>query len=318
MTEVVTAQPAAGRLRLPNGLRRALRLVVPLALIGLVWTLVDSDDALARLRGVEVGWLIGAVLAANLQTILSALRWRLVARALEVPLALGQAVREYYVSQLVNQTLPGGVVGDAARAVRSRHGATLMRAGQAVVVERLLGQVALVLVTFAGFALALSFPGGIAWPDPAFWAVAGVGLVLAALVMARSWLGQLPGMWRLGPILRAGVLAPGIWQRQIALGLGIVACNLAIFDLCARATGTALPIEAVVTLIPLILAAMLLPVTVGGWGWREGAAAGLFPLVGAGSGAGLAASISFGLVLLISSLPGALWIFGARSRVASE
>ncbi len=318
MTETVVSGTSPQRTHLPRWLRSLLRLAVPLVLIAAIWAIVDSDDALARLRGVEVGWLVGAILTANLQTVLSALRWRLVARTLGVPLAFGQAVREYYVSQLVNQTVPGGVVGDAARAVRSRHGATLMRAGQAVVVERLLGQAALVAVTLSGFALALSFRGGIAWPDPAGWAVAGTVVAVAGVVLSRARLAEFPVLWRLGPILRAAVLAPGVWQRQVALGLAIVACNLAIFVFCARATGTVVPIEAVVTLIPLILAAMLLPVSIGGWGWREGAAAGLFPLIGAGSGAGLAASIAFGLVLLISSLPGALWILGPRSRVEGE
>ncbi len=312
MTEA--AIPGPRRARVPRWLRAVLRLAVPLVLIAVVWSLVDGDDTLARLRGAGFGWLLAAAVAANLQTMLSALRWRLVARALGVPLAMGQAVREYYVSQLVNQTVPGGVVGDAARAVRSRHGATLLRAGQAVVIERMLGQVALAVVTLAGFALALTFPGGIAWPDATGWTVAALVVALVGLVLARAWLGQLPVLWRLVPTLHAAVLAPSVWQRQVGLGLCIVVCNLAIFAFCARATGTALPIEALVTLIPLILAAMLLPVTVGGWGWREGAAAGLFPLIGASAGAGLAASLAFGLVLLVSSLPGALWVMGARSR----
>jgi glycosyltransferase 2 family protein len=318
MTGVPTPELAQRRLRLPAGLHRALRLAVPLILIGVIWGFVDSEDTIARLRAAEVGWLIVAVLAANVQTVLSAVRWRLVARTLGVPLALGQSVREYYVSQLVNQTVPGGVVGDATRAVRSRHGTTLMRAGQAVVIERMLGQLALMAVTLTGFAVALSFPGGIGWPERAGWAVAVLVAGLGVLVLARARLGALPVIWRMVPVLRATVLAPGVWQRQMALGLCIVACNLAIFAFCARATGTELPIEAVVTLVPLILAAMLLPIGVGGWGWREGAAAGLFPLIGAGAGAGLAASLAFGLVLLFSSLPGALWILGAKSRVAAE
>ena len=56
----------------------------------------------------------------------------------------------------------------------------------------------------------------------------------------------------------------------------------------------------------LLLGWMLVPLTIGGWGLREGTAAALFPLVGGSGEAGLAASIAFGLVLLASSLPGAI------------
>jgi uncharacterized membrane protein YbhN (UPF0104 family) len=86
-----------------------------------------------------------------------------------------------------------------------------------------------------------------------------------------------------------------------------VACNLAAFAFCARATGTSLGPLATVAIVPLILTAMLLPLSVGGWGWREGAAAALFPVAGFGAGAGLAASVAFGIVILIAAAPGALW-----------
>jgi len=64
----------------------------------------------------------------------------------------------------------------------------------------------------------------------------------------------------------------------------------------------------VVTLIPLILTAMLIPLSVAGWGWREGAAAALFPLAGAAPDAGLAASAAFGALMLAAAMPGALWL----------
>ena len=66
--------------------------------------------------------------------------------------------------------------------------------------------------------------------------------------------------------------------------------------------------------VPLILLTMILPLTVSGWGLREGAAAGLFPLIGASAQAGLAASLAFGLMFLASTLPGLLVLL-ARRRV---
>jgi hypothetical protein len=70
--------------------------------------------------------------------------------------------------------------------------------------------------------------------------------------------------------------------------------------------------EAIMVLVPLILSAMLIPATIGGWGFREGAAAALFPLAGASASAGFATSVAFGLVILAASLPGLPVLLQAR------
>jgi hypothetical protein len=64
----------------------------------------------------------------------------------------------------VNQLLPGGVLGDVGRAVRARGQAGFARAGNSVLMERLWGQIALLLVT-AGAVLAVALaPGGLEPP----------------------------------------------------------------------------------------------------------------------------------------------------------
>ena len=91
---------------------------------------------------------------------------------------------------------------------------------------------------------------------------------------------------------------------QVALSLLIVALNLAAFVLAARATGVALDPADALLAVPLVLAAMLVPLSVAGWGYREGAAAAVFPLIGASAAAGVSASVVFGAVVLVASLPG--------------
>jgi uncharacterized membrane protein YbhN (UPF0104 family) len=297
---------------------RLLRLALPVALLALLWHLADGPAVLARLAGSDPAWLLAALVMTNLQTLLSALRWRLTAARLGLPLSLGSAVGEYYLGALVNQTLPGGVLGDAARAVRSRQNG-LRIATQAVVIERLTGQIALLLVTLTGLALTLALPAALPLPPaaarlPLILAAAAGALMLALWAVARLWprLSQRLAREFWQPFRRA-VLARAVWPRQATLGLAIVGCNLLTFDFCARATGTALPPLALLTLVPLILTAMLVPLSVSGWGLREGAAAGLLPLAGIAPEAALAASVAFGGVILAGSLPGAL-VLARRGR----
>lgn len=284
--------------------RGVFRLGVAVVLLGFVWTIADGPAAVARLRDADWRWLLAAAFAVNMQTILSAWRWRVTAGALGQRIGMAQAVGEYYLSQLINQTVPGGVVGDAARAVRVRHSADMLRSGQAVMIERFAGQLAMAAVLLPA----------LVWAGRGLWAL-GLVAVGAVLLLVLKGTPRLRGIQK--PLWQA-LLGPQVRRVQTTLGLVIVACNLAGFAFCARAIGVSLPLTAVLTLIPLILTAMLVPFSIAGWGWREGAAAALFPLAGAAPEAGVAASAAFGAVLLASALPGLIWVAGrTTANVAS-
>lgn len=280
-----------------------LRLAVPALLLGLLWHVADGPAALRLLASLDPGWMAVAVALVLAQTVLSALRWRLVARGYGIDLTPRRAVREYLLSQVLNQTLPGGIPGDAARAVRSRRDAGLSAAAQAVVAERALGQFALFALMLPALALSMA-AGSIAWPAaaPTVLALACVAALLA-LPLARTT-----------PVRRAWQAMAPETTRLAALSAAIVALNLLSFAAATRATGTTLSTEAIVTLIPLILTAMLVPLSIGGWGWREGAAAALIPLSGLEPAQGLAAGAAFGLAILAAALPGAVFALPRRAE----
>lgn len=295
-----------------------LRVGVTIALLALLWHLTGGPQVVSLLAQTQWPWLLAALAAAHGQVVLSALRWRLTAAQLDQPMRKRAAISEYYLSQFVNLAVPGGVLGDAGRAVRQRHQAGLLRAAQAVVLERLIGQVALFAVMFTGFVIAITVPGGMVLPGWVSDIVGWLALVLTGLVVLGGVLVLIPGAVARATsgfimALRQGLLARGVWPRQIGLSLAIVACNLASFAFCALATGTDIPLVGVVTVLPLILTAMMIPLSVGGWGLREGAAAALWPVLGAQPEAGIAASIVFGLVILVASLPG-VWTLLVRRK----
>lgn len=285
------------------------QLAVAATLIVLLWRLVDGRAALSTLAGAQPLWLLAAFAALTLQTVLSALRWRLTAGRLGIRLDVSHAVREYYLSQVVNQSLPGGMVGDAHRAVRARGQAGLVRSGQAVIFERLAGQVALFLLMTLAFFITWWAPGGLDWPH---WVAVTVGLLIAGgtAAIGAVWAGaRLPGragnlVSGLHDALDAALLSRSVLPRQAALSFGTAGCNLAAFAFCAIAIGAPLPLVGVLAVVPLILFTMLIPISVSGWGLREGAAAALFPLLGATATQGFAASLAFGLVFIAAVLPG--------------
>ena len=302
-------------------MRRAVQGLVAAALLTLLWHLADGAQALALLAGAHPGWLAAALAALGAQTVLSAWRWRLVAGRLGLTLGPGEALGEYWLAQAVNMALPGGVLGDAARAARSRGPAGLAVAAQAVVVERLAGQAGLLALLAAGLVGTGVLPGGFDPPPLLALPLLAVLLVTAAVVLVIG-AGRLPGAaGRALRGLRAGwaaaIAAPGARGPQAALSLATAACNIAAFACAARAVGAGIGPGAALVLVPLVLCAMLLPVAIGGWGLREGAAVALLPLAGLGAAQALAASVAFGVVLLVSVLPGMAGLLAGRQTAPS-
>ena len=236
-----------------------------------------------------------------LTTLAAAARWWLVARALDVPLRAVAAVAETFRAQFLNSVLPAGVLGDVHRAVR-RGG----RGARAVVLERTTGQAVVVLTCVA---LLVTAPSLLGSGLLAVAAVGGAGALLVALLATaprlRGWLRAVLGDLR--ALLVRGV-APGI----VLLSVAGLAGHLVLFAVAARATGVETGLVELLPLLVVSLLAMVVPLGIGGWGPREATAVLAFGAAGHGAEQGLAVAVAFGVLSLVSCLPGALVLRSPR------
>jgi len=287
-----------------NGVLRALAAVLLLAAL-LAWT--DPQAWRSVWRVFEPPVVLAALALTGLQVALATARWRIVARRLEQRLPLGLALRETYLSTLLNQVLPGGVSGDATRAWRLRHEpGGLHRSSGSVALERAVGQAVLVAACLVALLL-----------QPALWQrlVAG-GLLQGVVILAcaAGLLASLAWRWRRMlrlreglALVRARVLSrPRALLAVTALSLALLAAYLAVFVLAARATGTTAPLATLLPLLLVSLLAMSIPLGFGGLGLREGAAALAWAAAGLPAAQGVAAALGYGVLALACSLPAAL------------
>lgn len=277
----------------------------------LVWR-VGTGPFLAGVRVVDGSALLTALGIGALTTVCCAWRWRLVAAGLGVRLSLPRAVAAYYRAQFLNTTLPGGVVGDVHRAVR--HGLDIGDVAlgvRAVVLERLAGQTALVAI--AGIVL-FAFPSPVRLHMPLVTVVlatvvvvtAGLGVVVGARALARGGSGRWVRVLRTARSdIRDGLLTHRNWVGVVLMSAVVLAGHLATFLLAARTAGSTAPVTVLVPLTLLALLAMILPVNVAGWGPREGVAAWAFGAAGLTAAQGVAAAVTYGVLVLAASLPGA-------------
>jgi glycosyltransferase 2 family protein len=273
----------------------------------LVWQ-VGTGPFLDGVRVIDVSALVIASAIGVLTTVCSAWRWSLVAAGLGVRLPLRGAVAAYYRSQFLNTTLPGGVLGDVHRALR--HGLDIGDVGlsvRAVVLERSAGHVA--QVTVATLVL-FAFPSPVrsTMPLVALGVVAtGLVLVVAARALSRhgsSWLVR--ALRSVGSDIRGGLFAHRNWLAIVATSTVVLAGHLATFLLAARTAGATAPLSRLVPLTLLALLAMALPLSFAGWGPREGVAAWAFAAAGLTATQGVATAVTYGVLALVASLPGAV------------
>jgi len=259
------------------------------------------------LRAVTWQAVLAAVTLTVLTSVCSAWRWRVVALALGADIDLRRATGAYYRSLFLNSVLPGGILGDVHRAVtQGRRAGDVGQGVRAVAWERLCGQVIQAVVT-AVVLLTLPSPVRPALP----YVLAGVAVIAgcAALVVggaARRGRSRPARAARaIAADLRRGLLVPGVWPQLTLASLLVVAGHTATFVIAARVAGCTAPLGELIALLMVVQIAAGIPLSVGGWGPREGVAAWAFAAAGLGAANGVTVATLYAVLMLAAVAPGA-------------
>ncbi len=286
---------------------RWARLAGGLAILALLVVRLGATPFVDGLREVDARSLLAALAITAVTTVVSAWRWRLIARGLGLPIPLGRAVAAYYRSQFLNSVLPGGVLGDVHRGVRQGEEGHDVSAGlRSVAWDRAAGQV--VQVALAVVVL-------LVFPSPVRTALAvTAGAITAVLLVFAVVVLLMPSRGRSWPVrfartaradVRASLPTRRVGVAVFAASSVVVAGHAAVFLVAARTEGTTASLSTMVPIAMLVLLAMTVPTSVGGWGPREGVAAWAFSMAGLGAAQGVATATVYGVLSLVATLPGA-------------
>jgi hypothetical protein len=300
----------------------ALKLAVSAALIWFLARTIDIPAAADRVAGLSVSALVLALALFITLLVNNTVRWRLVMNAIGAPLAYAETFRILYVGMFFNQTLPSSVGGDAVRIyLVHRAGKTLETAVNGILLERvvtLIGLIALVVATQPILLARIGDnPAKYAFPALAGTAVLGV-IVLALLDRVpsryRRWR-VVRALAQLAADTRSLFLHPGYALSGIVLGATGFAIVSAIAFVLGRALGIAVTLADCMVLVPPVMLLTTLPISMAGWGVREGAMVAAFGFIGIAAEDALVWSVLLGVLLIVVSLPGGLiWLAGGHRR----
>jgi uncharacterized membrane protein YbhN (UPF0104 family) len=294
-----------------------LRVAAAGVLLAAVIHVAEPAALVDTLRRADRGWLLVGLVAALLSNIASALRWRALTVWLGAAVSPLFALLAYFRAMALNALLPGAVVGgDLYRALALRQaGLPTLDAGLSVLLDRVSGLwVLLVLgagaLPFAASSIALPLPLPPVWIDLSCAAATVLLLTAPLLLIARPISGgrAFAALARVQSRLRR----PRVLQQyvlQMCASLVVQVLSIAALACGGRALGLDLsPAVWAMAAAPIFLMAAL-PVSVGGWGTREAAAAAVLAVFGVPAAQAVAVALIYGVFgLLQAAVGGVLFV----------
>ena len=318
-------------------MRKAISLLLKATVSGLLLyfalRLVNLDTIAQRLREVRVGWLALSVVMLVGQTTLLALRWQQIVRQCGASMPFMRLFRFTMIGTFFNQTLPSSVGGDAMRIWLLGKQHDWRVASYSVLLDRMIGLVVLACV------VVICLPWTFALvQDP----VGRIALLVIGLGSLAGWLVFLVLGWERWRFLQrwsltrhvaaTATVAIGILRTPRTLGLVALISVMShmLTALCAWCVAHAVNADlsfanAVFLVLPVALIAVV-PISIAGWGVREGAMVAAFAYAGLPQSDGLLVSILFGFsYLMLGVLGGLVWVLGpqrtagqAGSKIAAD
>ena len=317
-----------------SGIRRkpwllALQAAVSIALLAGIFWRGDFRGNLAKvLLSASPFWLLCGFALAGVVQFLCLVRWRIFLRMVGMEVGWAESAGCFFAGLFCNLFLPGGAGGDFVKIgllAARRHDPA--RAALSVVMDRFTGSISMIVLGLALMAwkhewlLRSPQVAGVVQAILIYLCGLAVIILLSVALCSRGLVGRLPAGW---PCRKKVIELSGAyfqcavqWRRTlvaVGVSLGMLALFFLTYYFAARAYGVGLPAGDFLAIMPTVDIISGLPVSLGGFGVREGLFVFLLGQLG-GVPAAVAVSVSLCGYMLsaVWALPGAgLWFLRGR------
>lgn len=278
---------------------------------------VNLEALGARLSHLNPFWIAAALIVQAVQVGIQAFRWREIAIACGAQLTSRMALRINFIAQFFNQVLPSTIGGDAARIwLLARVGGGWARATYSVLIDRLAGIFALALIVILCLPWTLTIVA-----DPVARAI--LLLISAAAIGGFFFfigigVVRLPLLTRWAPTRHLVEVSQIVWRlcrSWHALGfvgilsLAVHAMSVASAWCLVQSVAASASFFLLLFIIPPVILIATVPVSIAGWGLREGSMIVAFSYAGLAAGDGLSVSVLIGITALVTGATGGIvWI----------
>ena len=283
--------------------------------LGLLYYVIDTYGTdIRKIFSIINYHYIGLVFFVSfLQYVLSAYRWMYISSKNGSEMNFFYCLKFYYISSFINNILPGGVIGDIYRAYCARESnhsiINLSKSVQGIIFERLSGQIMMFFVFL--FSLSLFFLINGRYVAFIYTVIPVILTIMIILIIAKKiYLNKIhPNELMINfKKIFSGII---FWNHTI-ISFFVVLSYIIIYIISAEALGLSIDYFSFFVFTPIILFSMTLPVSIGGWGVREGTALLIAFLLGLSASSSISVAILYGIINLLCSLPGLYFLLLIR------
>lgn len=306
-----------------------LKIAISFGLLGLILYFVDYLEFVDVLASMNPWYMLALIALINVDRVLMAYKWSPLLGVFSIRIPLIYLIRVYSVAPLAGMAMPSSIGGDLFRIYSlSRYKVNKSAVMASMIVERGIGVAAILVpvglsVVVAIFLLRNEFAefNGVIW-------TAAIGVLLAAVATWSVYRVSRRGIDRIiekiskYPLL--GKFA-GVYlmlkkfegqSRTIAFVFALTVVEqmlpLVTYFLIVRALGVDVSILEIIAIVPVIVLALRLPISIDGIGVQEGLIVGLFALAGVSAAEALLMSVSARVITVVAAAPWTIYYIIGR------
>lgn len=299
---------------------KAIKILIAAAFLLLFYFLVDFEELKSSLSETDIVAFSMAVGVIFVIRLLMSLRWKILLGSRSIPLSMAESVYINLVSHSVGFLFPGGVGADIMRGHHAyQKSKDVMSIANTLLFDRVLGVISMIVVALSACTVVLL--QGMQVPEVVSWVFTACLLLLLAIPAGYVCLLKLKASlfafspsggrmeWLLNKVyalLEIKQITPKLLGGIMTVSLVMQLLRAVLFCFLFQSLALDVGFVYVLAFTPIVFMVMLIPVTIGGLGLREGAIYALFFSVGVGLEQSVAVGLLFYAAQVLMVVPGLL------------
>ena len=282
----------------------------------MLWLMQESNISRILDLFTKLSWIdfLLIFLVLLLEILVASVRWNKVLKVLKMDVNYFESIKLLWIGLFFGQAMPSSVGGDLFKGYYLKQkGYTLKNTAMAVLLDRIFGLFALVVVV----ALLLPLLFSIISEPVARWSVvsiipfAVIGIsALFLLERTPSFISTLKPVKKMMDFVaecRVLIFSKNTGFNLLLLSILIHVVSIVSIIVVSQSLFDQIPVVGLMLVMPLVILFMALPISIAGWGVREGVMVVGLGYVGVSNDVALAISLLYGFSLFLVATPGLIF-----------
>jgi glycosyltransferase 2 family protein len=300
-----------------------LKFGISIVLLYVIFRVINISTLLNILSEIKYPYLLLAIIFQFLSNLVASCRWYLIMKLLKFNEQLSFFIKSYFKGTFFNQALPSSIGGDAIRVLElGNKGYSKKEAFYGIFIDRIIGLQGLLILNLTANSLNSNLLPNWLFNLITMICVGSIlGMFLLVLLRKISQLENIPILslaYHLSNRFRNVYNNIQNISIQTSLSLLIHLLSIMSIYIISIALGMEYSLGVFMVIFPPVFLLTLIPISLAGWGVREGAMIGLFMLIGASKESVLSLSLLYGFIVILCSLPGMFFWLTAKAPSRKE